>query len=265
MRRPLTALVLGTFVISCSADKSSNNDGGGNDSGSTLNRTPQANDKYITLEATTIDASNSSAGDWFKNTYLSKLSMAPNVVATRHYAPLGGPPPLPFPGMPTDVTVFHFGDQASQDGFGASSAAKDAASALSGTSGVTQVWRSPYTLTSSADNGNSSGTPSNITIIGLVIDSSMESTIIDWEDNKHVPWVMKYQGIAKVVRYKKASGGTNDGELPKFLEFFYYRDQAAADGQQADQNFMDAEADRMAMWTDSQLAIKPIVATKLAP
>ena len=73
-----------------------------------------------------------------------------------------------------------------------------------------------------------------------------EAQVLDWEDNVHVPWVMKYKGIAKIVRYEKAAGGIGDAALPKF------------------QNFKDAEADRVATWTDAQLTVNPIVATSLA-
>ncbi len=125
--------------------------------------------------------------------------------------------------------------------------------------------RSLYTLAKSADNGNSTGALPNVTIIGLVIDAAVEAQVLEWEDNKHVPLLMNYKGIAKIVRYQKAAGGSDDAALPKYLEFYYYPNQAASDGQNTDKNFVDAEADRMKTWTDAQLSVNPIVTGTLVP
>ncbi len=88
MKRPLTALFLALLVTAC---------GGSDDDKETLNRTPQANDRFVTLEATIIDPAQPSAASWFKGTYLTKLSTAPGVVATHHYNSLGGASPIPVP------------------------------------------------------------------------------------------------------------------------------------------------------------------------
>jgi hypothetical protein len=263
MRLLSTTLLLTLFVAACGDDNEEETPPP--PPVETLDRTPQANDLFLTLEGSTIDPAEATASAWFKDTYLSTLSTAPGVMATRHYAPLAGPPPLKFPGEPTDLTVFHFADQGSHEGFVTSDAADEAETLLADATGVTQTWRSQYVLSSSADNGNSTGDLPVMTVIGLVIDPAVEADVLDWEDNTHVPWVMKYKGIAKIVRYQKAEGGTDDDALPKYLEFFYFYSPEDAMGLQMDQNFIDAEADRMATWTDAQLGINPIVAATLAP
>lgn len=254
MKLPLALLLpLVIFVAACSGSDKDSDSGGGN----TFSRDPQPNDVNIVIEATMIDtATDATASAWFTQTYLPAFAGTPGLVQTRHYTNLGGPPPFPWPGGPTELTFFHFSDAASRDGFSTSAAATAAPT----NPAVTQLSRSYYTLTTSSDNGGSSGNLPNLTVIGLVVDPALDAQIVDWEDNTHVPMLMGYAGLAKVVRYTKVAGGTNDTDLPNYLEFFYYRDQAAVDGWQASSQFMTAEADRAARWTDAQLAINPIVA-----
>jgi hypothetical protein len=250
MRLPLTALLLFPFLILSACGEE--DDGGGQ----SFNRTPQPNDNFIAIEASLVDATaDPMAPTWFSGTYLPQLATAPGVVQTRHYTNLGGPPPFPYPGGPTELSFFHFADAASRNGFSTSAPAMMAPTSAA----VTQLSRAYYNLTVSADNGNAAGNLPNLTVIGLVIDPTVEAQVIDWEDNTHVPMLMGYQGVGKIVRYTKIAGGTNDAELPKFLEFFYYYSQADSDAWSEAPEFIAAEEDRAATWTDAQLAINPIV------
>jgi len=97
----------------------------------------------------------------------------------------------------------------------------------------------------------------NISIVNTEALPAFEDTVNDWETNFHIPWLMEYDGIGNVVRYQRVDGMGTD--MPKFIEFFYYYDQAGADGLGSNESFKAAEADRVATWKNGELEIPWIV------
>lgn len=222
--------------------------GGGDDSSG-------GGESAITLEGTTVGAAQTT---WFSDTYLTTLAGQQEVTSTQSFMALDPP----FPGTlasPSYFTVFNFGSATAPQDFLTSTQATDAANAAATTwmnGEVAMQWRASYKQSSVHESAMSTGAFQYTTIVALNPGVDVEAQVLQWEDDTHVPWVMQYPGLHKVVRYEKIPGAqVNSDLLPKYIEFFYFPDQASFDGLGPSQPFQDAEADRMATWTDAQLQI----------
>lgn len=249
------ALVLLSASTGCASDDKAEEPSGGDES------------DYIVFEGTMVAAAQSG---YFTDTYFTAIAGQPDVAMARSFLSSGSPFPgsVDAPAGESYLSLFHFSSEGGPATFLSSAEVESATSTLStdfGAGEVSMMWRIGYRQSFVTEGAGADGPLNNVTFVALNPDPALETEIMDWEDETHIPWVMQYPGLAKVVRYEKIAGvEVNGAAFPKYIELFYFPDQVAADGLGPSQPFQDAEADRMATWTDEQLGIPFVLSGVLA-
>jgi len=224
--------------------------------------TESSGGEYIVFEGTNVAQGQE---DWFDDTYIETLAGHPDVTKMESYASLGSP----FEGTleaATYLTLFHFQNESAPADFVESSEAEDAADAIDETEDeASMAWRAAFKAVSVSENEDADGSHPIVTFVALDPDPEVEDEVMEWEDETHVPWLLEYEGLAKVVRYERIPDvDENADDIPKFIELFYYRDQEAFDGWGSSEPFQEAEEDRKETWTDEELAIPWVMWSELA-
>jgi formylglycine-generating enzyme required for sulfatase activity len=216
-----------------------------------------ARDNFITFEATPIkDTANTAVATWYNGTYLSGIMGYSGCKGSYRMKNLGG---FNNAFVPAYWTIFRFTAKADQAGLDASSQAVAARGSMATTYADSQIvrsWDVSYEKLKSWENPGAGKPLVYATIVGTAAKAEFDSVVNAWEINFHVPWLMNYTGLSKVVRYRKIDGtGANVTQMPKYIEIFYYSDKAGFEGQGADASFQAAEADRVATWKNGELDI----------
>ncbi len=221
------------------------------------------NDNYITMEATAVkdSASTSASQTWYNETYLSRMMEYSGLQGAFRFKKLGA---FNVDFVPGWVTIFKSATKDGIMGLPNSSQALQANSDMAANwpdSQIVRCWNVSYEKLKSWENVSANTPMQYVTVVATVAKAEYDSAVNAWETNFHVPWLMKYKGLSRVVRYKKIDGtGANVSQMPKYIEVFYYKDKAGSDGQGTDTNFVAAEADRVATWQNGELTIDWVLA-----
>lgn len=211
---------------------------------------------YLTLEGVDIAAADSVKGNnWLDTAYTSLVKGYSGLQRFERYKETFSLDTS----LPSYWSLYFFQSTDALNGMAASTAATQANAALTAAFPNNEIQvkkKTSYKKVKSFERDDI-GTRGlkNITIVNTEALPAYEQTVNDWEINTHIPWVMGYEGIGKVVRYERISGT----DMPKFIEIFYYYDQASADGLGTNEVFKSAEADRLATWKNGELDVPWIV------
>lgn len=211
---------------------------------------------YLTIEGIDVAIADSiECNYWLNTTYTTKIKEYAGLQRFERYKQTFSLDPT----LPANWSLYFFKNTDALNGMDTSKAVTDAKAALSATfpDNEIQVKRKvSYKKVKSFERDDIANRGlKNITIVNTDALPAYEEEVNKWEVNTHIPWLMRYNGIGKIVRYQRISGT----DLPKYIEIFYYYDQAAADGQNTDENFKSAEADRVATWKNGELDIPWVV------
>ena len=92
-----------------------------------------------------------------------------------------------------------------------------------------------------------------IKVVGNEFVSSQETELNTWFNTVYIPLLMKYEGLVKVVRYKKNGYKRKPKLLPTYLTIYYYPDTVAMNGMESSVEYIDAVGKMVATWNNNEL------------
>jgi hypothetical protein len=94
---------------------------------------------------------------------------------------------------------------------------------------------------------------SAMNIVATECNPDIEKKFNEWYNNVHIPFLFKYDGLQKVIRYKK-----NDpkSDLPTYLAIYYYTDKEAMNGMDKSPQFEEAMNETQETWKDGGFEVK---------
>lgn len=226
------------------------------------NSNPQNIDDFITIEATAVfDTTNTAIPAWYNDTYLPKMMTYSGLKGVRRLNTLKAVPKsvssVEF--LPAYLTLFMSSSKEELMGLSESTQAREANAAMAAQWSANQIertWDVSYEKLKSWENESAKNSLVYVKIVPTVAAEGYDLAVNDWEINTHVPWLMKYKGLSKVVRYKRIDNtGMNVTEMPEYIELFYYADKEGYEGQKTDENFIAAEEDRANTWLNGELDV----------
>lgn len=223
-------------------------------------------DNFITIEATVInDTANTAIPTWYNGTYLPKIMEYSGLKGVRRVKTIVAvplPPTSPSVDfLPGYLTIFMAETKDELMGLSGSTQAGEANSSMATQfpdNEIVRSWNVSYEKLKSWENEGADQPMQFITMVSTVASAGNEDAVNNWENTKHVPDHMQSQNLSRVVRYKKIDGtGANVSGMPKYIEIFYYADQAKFEAHNpgSDPIFAAAEEDRANTWKNGELDI----------